>query len=56
MAWQGWTSSTPIGSIEFTDAYAPVMDNLQINAVPEPASLGALALGVAAFLKRRSAR
>lgn len=56
MYWQGWNSSTTIGSIEFTGNWAPAMDGLQINAVPEPASFAALALGGLALLKRRKTR
>ncbi len=53
MTWSGWTFTDPVKSIVFTDNFAPAMDGLQINAVPEPASIGALAIGMIALIRRR---
>jgi hypothetical protein len=56
--WQGWSSDTPIGSIEFTGngpfGNRPIQfDNLEVTFVPEPASLGLIAVGAALLLRRR---
>lgn len=53
LVWFGWTSTVGIRSIQFSGGEAPVMDDLQINAVPEPASMAILGLGAAALLRRR---
>jgi hypothetical protein len=42
--WFGWSSMSPIRTIEFTGPWAGV-DGIQINTVPEP-----IALGVAVFM------
>ena len=53
-AWQGWSSTVGIKSVQVlsTDNYL-VMDDLQINTVPEPASMAALGLGALALLRRK---
>ncbi len=55
--WQGWSSTTPISSIEIISANVPGMstqlDDLQATYVPEPTSLGLVALGLGTLLRRR---
>lgn len=56
MDWYGWSSSAGIKTVLFTGGVAPVMDDLQAQAVPEPASMVVMGLGVVGLLrKRRSA-
>lgn len=53
MDWQGWSSTTGIASVLFFGGTAPVMDDLQADAVPEPVSLVVLGLGSLVALRRR---
>lgn len=54
MQWQGWQSlGNPIARIEFGNNWAPVMDDITADPVPEPATMIALAAGVAALARRR---
>jgi MYXO-CTERM domain-containing protein len=58
MLWYGFSSDTPIGSVEWVGGAAPVLDDLQANAAdstPEPSTmaLGAFGLLAAGFLRRR---
>lgn len=51
--WRGWTHAGGIGRVDISGNIAPVMEDLQLNAVPEPASMVALGAGVLALLRRR---
>lgn len=54
MIWYGWNSTIAIDHINFGGgAIAPVMDDFQADPVPEPATMTALGLGLAALLARR---
>jgi len=54
MVWFGWNSTIAIDHIDFGGgAIAPVMDDFQADAVPEPATMTALGLGIAALIARR---
>ncbi|MGE0001097.1 MAG: PEP-CTERM sorting domain-containing protein [Fimbriimonadaceae bacterium] len=54
MVWSGWNSTVPIDYIVFGGGViAPVMDDLQADPVPEPATLVALGAGLAALAARR---
>ena len=48
--WAGWSSATGIASVRFTGNVAPVLDDVQFNSIPGPASAlvlsGMLMLGV----------
>ena len=56
LVWLGVESTIGIKSIDFGTNFAPGMDDLQANAVPEPASVIAIGIGVALLaLRRRSA-
>jgi hypothetical protein len=55
---RGYVSNTILTSVTITAAGAPAnryvsVDNLRTSAVPEPASMTALALGLAAIARRR---
>lgn len=52
MKWAGWTSSTLIKSVEIRGSFT-VMDDLQAQVVPEPATMALLGMGVAAVAARR---
>lgn len=52
----GWQSSGGIASVTFSDAvhgWSPIIDNHTYGAVPEPASMLALALGAVGLVARR---
>lgn len=55
--WQGWHSDTPIGGIVMTGTAGPgfglIFDQMQANWVPEPASLGLLAVAGVLLVRRR---
>lgn len=53
-AWFGWSSTVAIARAEFlsTGSYM-TMDELQVNSVPEPATMAILGLGAAALIGRR---
>jgi hypothetical protein len=55
--WFGWSSETPFSSVEVHCTPNPgvplVFDSLQVNFVPEPASLGLLVLGAGLLIRRR---
>lgn len=51
--WRGWEHAAGIAYVLMSGNAAPAMDDLQANAVPEPATLAALGLGAAAMLRRR---
>lgn len=51
--WHGWADSSGIKKVTFAGNVAPVMDSLQIMAVPEPGTVAALGAGVLAVLRRR---
>jgi hypothetical protein len=54
MIWHGWSSTVAIDHIVFGGGVlAPVMDDLQLDPVPEPATMTALGLGLAAVAARR---
>ncbi|MBS1718228.1 MAG: PEP-CTERM sorting domain-containing protein [Armatimonadetes bacterium] len=54
--WRGWADAGGIKTVVLQGNAAPVLDDMQANtaAVPEPASMAALGLGVAALLRRRA--
>jgi hypothetical protein len=52
--WRGWTDAGGISSVVFTGNAAPVVDDIQALATPEPASFLPLGLGAAVVLRRRS--
>ncbi len=55
--WQGWTSTTPVGSIEVIGANVPGIslqfDDLQANFVPAPGAAAVMVLGGLALSRRR---
>lgn len=51
--WRGWHSTVGIKRIDVSGGESIPMDNFQANLVPEPASLIALGLGLAAVARRR---
>lgn len=55
--WNGWTSSVGIKRVEIYSANAfngfVMSDALQYSAVPEPATMAVLGLGIVALMKRR---
>jgi hypothetical protein len=53
--WHGWSHSTGIKKVTFVGNAAPVLDDLQAygQAVPEPTTMAALAIGAVAMLRRR---
>ncbi len=52
--WAGWSSVTGIASVRFSHNFAPLLDNLQINPIPAPASFLLLAgLGATGCRRRR---
>jgi hypothetical protein len=55
--WTGWESDVGISRIELTGnngvGFGFQYDNLTLNYVPAPASLGVLGLGVVAAVRRR---
>lgn len=55
--WHGWSSTTPIGSIDLVSDVVPgkplAYDDLEVNFVPEPTALSLLLTGVAMLLLRR---
>lgn len=54
MVWIGWSSTVAIKSIAFGgDVTAPVMDDMQADPVPEPASMAVFGLAALALRKRR---
>jgi hypothetical protein len=53
MVWGGWASSAGIKRIHFGNNWAPVMDDMQADAVPEPATFAVLGLGAFALLRRK---
>lgn len=52
MRWAGWTSTTLIKSVDIRGSFS-VMDDLQAQVVPEPASIALLGAGLAAVAARR---
>lgn len=52
MIWHGWSSTVAIKQIVIDGDYV-VMDDLQADLVPEPATLAAIGLGLAALARRR---
>ncbi|MBN2581947.1 MAG: PEP-CTERM sorting domain-containing protein [Planctomycetes bacterium] len=55
LEWHGWHSDSPIASLTFSSEYL-ITDGLQANPVPEPATMGMLALSLSALLVRRRRR
>jgi hypothetical protein len=53
LVWHGWQSTVGIRRIDFTGNLAPAMDDIQANPVPEPGSIAAVVLGLAALVARR---
>jgi len=51
--WAGWDHAPGISRIVMMNNLAPVMDDLQTDLVPEPASMTALGLGLLALLRKR---
>lgn len=55
--WQGWSSSIPFKSIEIIGNNVPgistQLDDLQLSYVPEPSTLGLIALGLGSLFGRR---
>lgn len=51
--WAGWDHAPGISRIVMKNNLAPVMDDLQTDLVPEPASMTALGLGLLALLRKR---
>ncbi|HRT42432.1 MAG TPA: PEP-CTERM sorting domain-containing protein [Phycisphaerae bacterium] len=55
--WQGWHSDTPISRIVMTSnagmGWGLIYDAMQVNWVPEPASLGLLAMAALMLVRRR---
>jgi len=55
--WQGWHSDTPISRIVMTPnsglGWGLIFDAMQVNWVPEPASLGLLAMAALMLVRRR---
>ncbi|MDI9641372.1 PEP-CTERM sorting domain-containing protein [Geitlerinema splendidum] len=54
--WKGWTHAAGISRIEMRGNLAPVMDDLQLNPVPEPATMIAAGIGLLAFARRRKSK
>ncbi len=54
--WAGWSSATGIASVRFSHSLAPLLDNLQINPIPVPASFLLLAGLGATGCRRRPPR
>ncbi|MBS1718230.1 MAG: PEP-CTERM sorting domain-containing protein [Armatimonadetes bacterium] len=53
--WRGWSDAGGIKTVLLQGNAAPVVDDITANgAVPEPASMAALGLGVAALIRRRA--
>jgi hypothetical protein len=52
MYWSGWSSGVGVKEVLFVGDYI-VMDDLQADLVPEPATLAALGLGAVALIRRR---
>ncbi|MBS1725711.1 MAG: PEP-CTERM sorting domain-containing protein [Armatimonadetes bacterium] len=53
--WNGWSSDIAFRKVEVQGRYM-VVDGIQAAAVPEPASLSVMALGIVAMLRRRKTR
>ncbi len=55
MDWYGWSSVIGIKTIQFGAGQAPVMDDLQAtaHAVPEPASMLVIGLGLVGLVRKR---
>ncbi|MBS1718227.1 MAG: PEP-CTERM sorting domain-containing protein [Armatimonadetes bacterium] len=53
--WRGWSDAGGIKTMVLTGNSAPIVDDITANgAVPEPASMAALGLGIATLIRRRA--